>query len=229
MHDLRLKSFYKMSMCCVDWSVFSCDICLKRGEQQQVGACPCLIGVLKYLYMKENIFIIVLHPAKHFWLLTDPGSVLCSAHCFPTKRQRILRYLNLYRWPGLGLAGFSWLLSVFGPLQRGRGCGTAFLVSCQSRSQFTFKASAQLSTPVVKPALSIHIVSVKMKIYISTVYPCKKKITAHTVAPAFLLMSLGGLGSDVTAVKQEVCVFSRLWTKRVKASCVLQSSGALCI
>lgn len=78
----------------------------------------------------------------------------------------------------------------------------AFLVPCQSLSQFTFKASAQLSTLVVKPTLSIHIVAVKMKICISTVY----SKTQH-MASAFSLMSLGGLGGDVTSVKQEVSIF----------------------
>lgn len=118
----------------------------------------------------------------------------------------------------------SWLPNIFPIRQWRTGCCAAFLVPCQSRSQFTFKASAQLSTPVVKPTLSIHIVSVKMKMCISTVYPKHQH-----VAPAFSLMSLGGLGSDVTSVKQEVSFFLRLWTKSMKTSCVLESSEALCI
>lgn len=42
-----------------------------------------------------------------------------------------------------------------------------------------------------------------MKIYISTESPKKTQY----VAPAFSLMSLGGLGSDVISVKQEVSLF----------------------
>lgn len=128
--------------------------------------------------------------------------------CSLPKKRFILQHFYLYSWPELGLSGFSWLLSIFPIVQWRRGCCTAFLVPCQSLSQFTFKASAQLSTPVVKPTLSIHIVSVKMKICISTEFPKKQH-----VAPAFSLMSLGGLGSDVTSVKQEVSFFFQALNK----------------
>lgn len=48
-----------------------------------------------------------------------------------------------------------------------------------------------------------------MKICISTESQKKKKTQKKPqhVAPAFSLMSLGGLGSDVTSVKQEVSFF----------------------
>lgn len=56
-----------------------------------------------------------------------------------------------------------------------------------------------------------------MKICISTESQKKKKTQKKPqhVAPAFSLMSLGGLGSDVTSVKQEVSFFFPGFEQRV--------------
>lgn len=127
-----------------------------------IALCP--LTTFKFWYNK--------YKKQHFFFHhSQIGSFLSTMKC-------ILSLFRLYRWPELGLTGSSRLLSIFPIVQWRRGCCTAFLVPCQSLSQFTFKASAQLSTPVVKPTLSIHIVSVKkkkMKICISTESQKKKK------------------------------------------------------
>lgn len=108
------------------------------------------------------------------------------------------------------------------------GCFAVFSVPCQSLSQFTFKATAQLSAPVVKPTLSIHIVSVKWRY----VFPLciKKKKNPQKNSPSIFINVFRWFRQWCNLCQTgSVFFFEALNRERKKTSCVLESSGALCI
>lgn len=64
-------------------------------------------------------------------------SITFLLHCrhigyFLSNTKFILSHYYLYRWPELGLPGFSWLHSIIPIVQWRRGCCTAFLIPCQT-------------------------------------------------------------------------------------------------